>query len=51
MYRIINRDDSWVVYSGWIAYGVFEADDIEYKSKSIADCYAWVKAKQEGLLG
>lgn len=40
----------WRVYSGRVSYGDFIKDEIVYSSESIADCYAWVKVKQEGLM-
>jgi hypothetical protein len=49
-YKIWLIDGEWTVYSGRISYGDWMREDIVFWSKSIADCYAWVKAKQEGLI-
>lgn len=38
------------VWSGRISYGGFVKEEIVYSNESIADCYAWVKAKKEGLI-
>jgi hypothetical protein len=50
-YKIFQMDGIWNVYSGYTGYSLFIKHDIVYWSVSIADCYAWIKAKQEGLLG
>jgi hypothetical protein len=50
MYKIIEMYKTWHVYSGHMVYNEWVKDDIVYSSTSIADCYAWVKAKEEGLL-
>ena len=47
-YKIYKIDGTWKVYSGYTSYGDWVKDDIEFWSDSIADCYAWIKAKQEG---
>lgn len=43
-------DGKWIVYSGYMECGVWVKDNILICSNSIADCYAWIKAKEEGLL-
>jgi hypothetical protein len=50
MYKIFIIDGIWEVYSGYLSSGYFTREDLEFWSKSIADCYAWIKAKEEGLL-
>ena len=50
-YKIFYLDGFWKVYSGFDEYGLWVKDELVYWSKNIADCYAWVKAKQENLLG
>jgi hypothetical protein len=49
-YKIFRIDDAWKVYSGYMSYGDWVKEDIVFWSTSIADCYAWIKAKQERLL-
>jgi hypothetical protein len=43
----------WKVFSGKLERILvndrFIKDKVVYSSESIADCYAWIKAKQEGL--
>jgi hypothetical protein len=41
---------NWQVWSGRVSFGDFIKDEVVYSSQSIADCYAWVSAKREGLL-
>lgn len=66
-YKIFQIDGTWKVYSGHISYvdsikdiikdkmspitGDWVKDDVVFWSDSIADCYAWIKAKQENLNG
>jgi len=50
-YKMFKIDGVWEVYSGRTSYGDWIKDEVEFTSKSIADCYAWIKAKQENLLG
>jgi len=40
----------WHVWSGRVSYGDFIKEEIVYSSESIADCYAWISAKKEGLM-
>lgn len=43
----------WKVFSGKQEpsnYLKFVKDKVVYSSESIADCYAWIKVKQEGLM-
>lgn len=47
-YRIV-REGIWCVYEGHVSYGDFVKGDLVYESSSIADCYAWIKIKQEGF--
>lgn len=49
-YKIFQVEGTWVVYSMYIHYGDWLKDKLMYSSDSIADCYAWIKAEQEGLL-
>jgi hypothetical protein len=52
-YKIFQTNQqigTWKVYSGHTSHGDWIKDDLEYSSNSIADCYAWIKAKQENLL-
>ena len=50
-YKIFEVDGIWGVYSGYTYYGEWEREHVLFSSSSIADCYAWIKAKTEGLLG
>ena len=50
-YKIFQIDGTWKVYSGRSSYGDWIKEDIVFLGGSIADCYAWIKAKQEGLIG
>ena len=50
-YKIFRIDGTWKVYSGYTSYGAWVIDDVVFGGDSIADCYAWIKAKQEGLIG
>lgn len=50
-YKIFQIDGTWKVYSGYMSNGAWVRDDIVFWSDSIADCYAWIKAKQENLIG
>jgi hypothetical protein len=50
VYRIAYTSGEWFVYSGRISYGDFVKEDVVFSSKSIADCYAWIKAMNEGLI-
>ena len=48
-YRIERLQGSeWCVYSGRTSFEDFIRHDIVFKG-GIADCYAWIKAKKEGL--
>ena len=49
-YRIeITRDPRiCYVWDGVMSYGDFVRDEVVYTG-SLADCYIWIKAKQEGL--
>jgi hypothetical protein len=49
-YRLKFKEGLWSVYDGHIEYGNYLEDSIVFSSPSIADCYAWVKAKEEGLI-
>jgi hypothetical protein len=49
-YRIYQLDGQWTVYSIYVSYGDVVKEDILFQSSSIADCYAWIKSKEEGLL-
>jgi hypothetical protein len=51
MYKIYKIDGLWKVYSGRSSYGDWIKDDIVFWSESISECYAWIKAKEEGLIG
>ena len=50
VYKIFPERTNWVVYSGYVSFGYFTRQELEFSSSSIADCYAWIKAKEEGLL-
>ena len=50
-YKIFKIDGTWKIYSGRTSYGDWVKDDVVFWSDSIADCYAWIKAKQENLIG
>jgi len=53
-YKIFKTDQvigNWKVYSGHLSHGDWIKGDLEFSSNSITDCYAWIKAKQEGLIG
>ncbi len=50
-YKIFKVDYDWVVYPGYTTYGDWVKEEPVFWSKSIADCYAWIKAQEEGLLG
>ena len=49
-YKIFKENDLWEVYSGYVSYGDWVKDESVFYSYSLADCYAWIKAKQEGLI-
>ena len=49
-YKIFQIDGTWKVYLGHMSYGDWVKEDVVFSSNSIADCYAWIKAKQEGLM-
>lgn len=50
-YKIELRGDStWVVYEGRLVYGEYTIDKTVFSSNNIADCYAWIKAKEENLI-
>jgi len=50
-YKIFRIDGTWKVYTGYM-YNENEwtKDNIVFWSNSLADCLAWVKAKEDGLL-
>jgi hypothetical protein len=48
-YKIKSVSGRWMVIEGYLKDGAFREDDIPFASTSIADCYAWIKAKEEGL--
>jgi len=48
-YRIKSMNGQWHVVEGYIEYGNFMTEDYLFKG-SVADCYAWIKAKEEGLI-
>jgi hypothetical protein len=50
IYKIFQIDGTWKVYSGHTSYDTWVKEDVVFCSLSIADCYAWIKAKQEGLI-
>jgi hypothetical protein len=50
IFKTNQQSGTWKVYSGHTSHGDWIKDDLEYSSNSIADCYAWIKAKQENLL-
>jgi hypothetical protein len=49
-YRISQRSGGWVVYSGTLKHGDWFIEGTVFSHPTIAECYAWIKAKQEGLL-
>jgi hypothetical protein len=49
-YKIFLIDGTWKVYSGFLSYGDWVKEDIVFISDSFGDCYAWIKAKEEGLI-
>ena len=49
-YRLKYVSGEWMVIEGSIRYGDFVQDCPIFSSKSIADCYAWLNAKKEGLI-
>ena len=48
-YRIKISDEGCVVHEGYMSYGCFISEGIVFTG-TLANCYAWIKAKQEGLL-
>jgi hypothetical protein len=40
----------WHVWSGRVSYGDFVKEEIVFSDEDIANCYAWIKAKKEGLM-
>jgi hypothetical protein len=50
-YKIYKIYGQWMVYSGHVSYGDWVKDDIVFYGDSITECYSWIKAKQEGLMG
>ena len=50
-YRIFPIDGEWKVYSVYNHYGELVKEENVFSSNSFADCYAWIKAKEEGLIG
>ena len=52
IYKIAKIDGEWKVYCGVFdnRNHYFTKHDIVFKSNSLSDCYAYVKAKQEGLI-
>lgn len=49
-YKIFKSNGSWRVYLGYTYNDVWHKEHIVFWSPSIADCYAWIKAKQENLV-
>ena len=51
MYKIFHIKHIWMVYSGYLTFGDWTKDKLQFSSQNISDCYAWIKAKEEGLIG
>lgn len=52
-YKIFPEGGIWVVYSGFTEKHTYNfiKSAAHYSNSSITECYSWVKAKQENLLG
>ena len=49
-YKIYKSNGSWRVYVGYTHNEIWRAEYFVFWSQSIADCYAWIKAKKENLI-